>query len=209
MRGSAIDYLPVSFYIRALNKVFPFRWSFRCHAPGDPTKPYLAVSSVPIAREGAHQQEFIIPPRGTLIVEGVLTIVDGDKTIEYRDIGAKPYVALDQIHMTLKTAISDARKRTARLLGDQFGNSLRDGGEDDEPQDQTYAKDVEPLSPEEAAKVEKAIFPRFNEKKGGKLAQKVPRCAESTCRKELAPGAPIGALCDSCLAKSEAESLET
>lgn len=157
MGGRPIDFLPVSFYIRALNKVFPFRWHFDFAAlDGTKNPPYTIIPSNTLENQPA------FPATGTVAVLGTLTITDADGPHTYQEVGAKPYKTLEDFRNQLKASISDARKRTARLLGDQFGNSLRDGGdvEDDASEHEITEHHFDDMPPEEreqvTAHVEKA-----------------------------------------------------
>lgn len=131
--GRTFDYVQGGTIIRQLCKVFPLGWHFEYDEP-------IFIPSSVNAQTGEASATGTYRVDGRLIIsEWAANVALGrvnskpvthDLTI--RDIGFCAMPSPSMLETAMKGAFTDCLKRCARQLGDQFGNSLYDGGEKDE-----------------------------------------------------------------------------
>ena len=137
--GRRFDYVQGGTIIRQLCKVFPLGWRFEYDDPQFiPSS--VDANGVPSAT-GTWRTDgrLIITTYGLAIATGAT--LDAPLSPErafsdalvLRDIGYCAMPNPSMLETAVKGSFTDALKRCARQLGDQFGNSLYDGGEDDAP----------------------------------------------------------------------------
>lgn len=127
--GRTFSYAQGGTIIRQLCKVFPLGWRFEYDEPTF-IPSTVDANGVP-SRVGAWRCD------GRLVISAwaicdTLRIVGVTDNLVIRDIGICEMPNASMVETALKGAFTDCMKRCARQLGDQFGNSLYDGGEKDE-----------------------------------------------------------------------------
>ena len=133
--GRSFSYVSGATVIRQLCKIFPLGWRFEYEEPT--FIPNVNATTGEALLTGTYRCDgrIIIKRFSMFNALGMPVSRDTnemDDALILRDIGLCEMPNVSMLDTAMKGALTDCLKRCASQLGDQFGNSLYDGGEKDE-----------------------------------------------------------------------------